>query len=125
MPQTDADAPTQLLTSTTHDLEADAAAREFLANVVPAGELSLVKSVTPEYPSKASSSKIQGWVELDFTVNDRGGVTDISVHATNAPGVFEEAATRALAQWRYKPVSRYGKTVAQRARIRMRFALAG
>jgi TonB family protein len=110
--------------SATHDLDVAVAAHQFLANVVPAGDLALVKSVTPAYPSKANSSKIQGWVELDFTVNESGGVKDIEVHSTNAPGVFEEAATRALAQWRFKPVSRDGKIVEQRARIRMRFALA-
>jgi TonB family protein len=110
--------------SATHDLDAAVATRQFLTNVVPAGDLSLVKSVTPEYPSKANSSKVQGWVELDFTVNDSGGVKDIVIHATSVPGVFEEAASAALAKWRYKPVVHDGKIVEQRARIRMRFALA-
>ena len=44
--------------------------------------------------------------------------------ATSVPGVFEEAASAALAKWRYKPVVHDGKIVEQRARIRMRFALA-
>jgi len=69
-------------------------------------------------------SKIQGWVELDFTVAESGTVKDIAVHAASAPGVFEDAAISALTQWRYKPVVRDAKKVAQRARVRIRFVLA-
>jgi TonB family protein len=111
-------------TSAQHDLDAAAARQQFLANVVAAGDLTLVKSVKPIYPAKANLNKIQGWVELDFTVAESGAVKDIAVHAASAPGVFEDAAISALSQWRYKPVQRDAKSVAQRARIRIRFALA-
>ncbi len=110
--------------SVLHDLDAAAARQQFLANVVAAGDLTLVKSVTPVYPAKANVSKIQGWVELDFTVAESGAVKDIAVHAASAPGVFEDAAISALTQWRYKPVVRDAKKVAQRARVRIRFVLA-
>jgi protein TonB len=110
--------------SAQHDLDAALAERQFLANVVTAGELTLVKSVNPAYPKKAELSKIQGWVELDFTVAASGAVKDIAVHAASAPGVFEDAAIGALARWRYKPVLRDAKAVPQRARIRIRFTLA-
>ena len=105
-------------------LDAAAGRQQFLANVVAAGDLTLVKSVTPIYPTKANVRKLQGWVELDFTVAENGAVKDIAVHAASAPGVFEDAAISALSQWRYKPVQRDAESVAQRARIRIRFALA-
>jgi TonB family protein len=107
-----------------HDLDAAVARQQFLANVAAAGDLTLVKSVTPVYPEKANSSKIQGWVELDFTVAETGEVQDVAVHAASPPGVFEGAAISALSQWRYKPVLRDAMPKAQRARIRIRFALA-
>ena len=110
--------------SARRDLDAAAAKQQFLANVVAAGDLTLVKSVTPVYPPKANLSKIQGWVELDFTVAESGAVKDIAVHAASTPGVFEQAAISALSQWRYQPVVRDAKSVAQRARIRIRFAQA-
>ncbi len=112
------------LRSVLHDLDAAAARQQFLANVVAASDLTLVKSVKPVYPPKANLSKIQGWVELDFTVAESGAVKDIAVHAASAPGVFEDAAISALSQWRYKPVVRDAKNVAQRARVRIRFVLA-
>jgi protein TonB len=107
-----------------HDLDAAVAGQQFLAKVVGAGTLSLVKSVQPTYPAKAESSKIQGWVELDFTVAESGEVKDIAVHGSSTPGVFDGAAINALSQWRYKPMLRDGKAVAQRARIRIRFTLS-
>jgi TonB family protein len=110
--------------SATHDLDAAVAGQQFLANVIAAGDLTLVKSVKPTYPRKALLSKTQGWVELDFTVAESGAVKDIAVHATSAPGVFDGAAINALSQWRYKPILRNAKPAAQRARVRIRFVLA-
>jgi TonB family protein len=106
-----------------HDLDTAVAAQQFLANVIGASELTLIKSVKPDYPLKANAGKIEGWVELDFTVAENGAVKDIAVHAASAPGVFDAAAINALKKWRYKPVMRDSIAVAQRARIRIRFAL--
>ncbi|HMA00384.1 MAG TPA: energy transducer TonB, partial [Steroidobacteraceae bacterium] len=47
------------------------------------------------------------------------------LHAANPPGIFDAAAINALSQWRYKPVLKDAKPAAQRARIRIRFTLAG
>jgi len=105
------------------DHDAALAQQAFLANVVSADHLDLVKSVQPVYPRMAEQSGVEGWVELDFTVGDSGEVKDASVHAADPPGVFDQAAVGALLQWHYRPVMREAKPVAQRARIRIRFAL--
>ncbi len=57
--------------------------RQFLANVVAANDLELVKSVKPVYPAKAEAKQTEGWVELDFTVAESGEVRDVAVHAAN------------------------------------------
>lgn len=105
-------------------VDAALARQRFLANVIDASRLELESSVRPEYPQKARDAGIEGWVELDFTVSVAGGVQDLAVHAASPPGVFDEPAMRALSAWRYKPVQLDGKPVPQRARIRIRFALA-
>jgi TonB family protein len=105
-------------------LDAASARRQFLSNVVASGSLELIKSTKPVYPAKAELNRVTGWVELNFTVAEDGAVKDIAVHASSNPGVFDAAAVGALSQWRYKPVQRDAKAVAQRARIRIRFALA-
>jgi TonB family protein len=105
-------------------LESAMAEQKPLENVASASQLALVKSVEPVYPRKAQQGKIEGWVEVEFMVAESGEVKDIAVREANPPGVFEQAATTALAKWRYKPLLRDGKPVAQRARIRIRFTLA-
>jgi TonB family protein len=106
-----------------HDLDAALTHRAFMANVITASQLTLVKSVQPSYPPKAEKTGVEGWVELDFTVTETGTVQDVAVDAAKPPGVFEAAASAALLQWRFKPLVRDAKTVATRARIRIRFAL--
>jgi len=105
------------------DLDAALAQQAFLANVVNANQLDLVKSVPPVYPRKAERNGVEGWVELDFTVADSGAVKDVEVHAANPPGVFDQAAVGALLQWRYNPVLRDAKPAEQRVRIRIRFTV--
>lgn len=95
----------------------------FLADVVPAHTLARDKYVDPRYPSAAIRKGIEGWVEMDFTVGADGAVKDIDVRAAEPAGVFEEAATRSVSQWRYRPLMRNGRAVEQRVRLRMRFAL--
>lgn len=106
-----------------HDLDAALAHQHFLGDVVGANQLVLVKSVQPDYPGRARNRSIEGWVDLEFTVSESGAVTDVAVRDANPRGVFEQSATAALLQWRYKPVLRDSKPAAQRARIRIRFAL--
>jgi len=107
------------------DVDSALAQQKLLTNVVTANELALVKSVQPVYPRKALQSATEGWVEMEFTVAETGDVKDIAVRSASPPGVFDQAAVGALSKWRYKPVLHDAKPVAQRARIRIRFALSG
>jgi TonB family protein len=108
-----------------HDLSVVTARQKFMSDVLPSTQLTLVKSVPPVYPPRAEQSKQSGWVELDFTVTESGGVTEVALHNASNPGVFDEAAMKAMAQWRYSPVLREGKAVAQRSRVRIRFNAPG
>jgi TonB family protein len=110
--------------SAQRDLDAAVAKRASLATMVPASQLTLLKSVQPTYPNRAAVSRTEGWVELGFTVSETGQVKDVVVHATSVPGVFEEAAVRAVSQWRYQPVLRDAKPVPVRTELRIRFALS-
>jgi len=110
--------------ATMREVDLAVAKQKFLAGVVSASELEAIKSVQPVYPTKALQSAIEGWVEMDFTVDEAGAVKDIAVRSANPPGVFDQAAVGALSQWHYKPVLHDAKAVAQRARVRIRFVLS-
>jgi TonB family protein len=111
------------VSSVQHDLEAAVAQRTFMTTLIPASQLSVLKTVQPTYPTKAVNGKIEGWVDIEFTVAETGKVKDVSVRGSSTPGVFEEAAIKAVSQWRYKPVVRDTKPVPVRSEIRVRFTL--
>jgi TonB family protein len=111
------------LTSVQRDLDAAVAKQTFMTALVPQSDLTIQKTVQPVYPLKAENGKIEGWVDVEFTVAETGKVKDVSVRASSNPGIFEEAAVKAVSQWRYKPVTRDGKVVPVRTQIRVRFSL--
>jgi TonB family protein len=101
------------------------AAREAVAlqtNVVSAASLKRVKMTSPQYPEAARKRGIEGWVELAFTVMPNGSVDDVEVRNASPADVFDDAAIRAVRQWKFEPVVRNGEKVQQRAMIRLKFA---
>ena len=67
------------------------------------GDVIPVVRIPPQYPRKALMAKIEGWVTLEFTINETGGVEDIKVLKAQPPRVFDKAAMRALYKWKFKP----------------------
>jgi TonB family protein len=112
------------VSSAQHDLEAALAKQNFMTNLVPANQLTLLKSVQPAYPLKAQAKMLEGWVDVEFTVSEAGKVKDIAVRAASIPGVFEDAAVKAVSQWRYQPILRDARPVPARTQIRVRFTLS-
>jgi TonB family protein len=111
------------VSSVQHDLDAAFAQQSFMTTLIPASQLTVLKSVQPNYPMRAVNGKIEGWVDVEFTVSETGKVRDVSVRSASNPGVFEDAAVKAVSQWRYKPFLRDAKPVPVRSEIRVRFAL--
>jgi TonB family protein len=99
--------------------------RERLAqqtSVVGANSLERLTYVEPKFPAATRNRGLEGWVELEFTVRTDGSTADIVVTNSNPRRTFDGAARNAIAQWRYKPVTRDGKTIDQRVAIRIRFS---
>jgi protein TonB len=88
---------------------------------MPSDELDRVSSTDPVYPAAALRDGVEGWVELNFTITETGTVRDIEVVDATPRGVFESAATEALASWRYKPRIANGVPVAHRSTATLRF----
>lgn len=58
----------------------------------------------PEFPDQALDQHISGSVELEFNVDLDGRTRDVRVVESRPAGVFDRAATNAVARWRYQPV---------------------
>ncbi|HEY0916092.1 MAG TPA: energy transducer TonB [Solimonas sp.] len=76
------------------------------------GEYLPIVKVAPMYPARAQSQGIEGWVLLSFTVTEAGGVADPKVIESQPPGVFDEAARKAVLKFKYKPRVESGKPIA-------------
>jgi protein TonB len=64
----------------------------------------------PEYPSRALGG-IEGWVRVRFSVTSIGTVRDAEVVDSEPGTIFDEAALKAIARWRYKPRIQNGEAV--------------
>ena len=69
-----------------------------------AGQLpAVVSQVSPRYPPLALRRRIEGFVELSFTVQPDGSVTDISVIDSEPRTLFNREAINAMERWRFAP----------------------
>lgn len=66
-------------------------------------EIAPLARVSPVYPPSAERRGIEGWVRVEFTITEDGGVVDTRVIEADPPGVFDRAALRAVSKWRYQP----------------------
>lgn len=94
---------------------------EGVHDVVSASTLKRTYTVQPTWPESVVG--VEGWVLLRFTLLPDGAVADIEVKEAHPAGLFEASAVEALRQWKFEPVERDGKKIAQRAEIRMKYAL--
>lgn len=76
-----------------------------------------------DYPPAAFREGREGWVEVEFTVNELGATRDIAVVDADPRGVFDDAAVAAIAAWRYHPAVVNGQPVAQRTSVTLRFSI--
>jgi len=91
--------------------------QEINTNVIP------LSRVNPIYPRRAKMMKIEGYVQVEFTITPAGGVTDIAVVKSYPEGVFDASTKRALLRWTFKPKVVDGKPVSQRAGLTINFRL--
>jgi protein TonB len=89
--------------------------------IVSADAMNRVAARDPVYPAQALRDGTRGWVELEFTITASGTVRDIEVVGAEPRGVFDAAASDAVAEWRYQPRVVNGQPVAQRSRVTLRF----
>lgn len=75
------------------------------ADVIP-----LVR-IEPNYPERALSRGIEGWVLLEFSITPQGTVKDVSVVDSDPPRIFDRAAERAVRKWKYRPRIEDGEAV--------------
>ena len=88
-----------------------------------AARLQRTRYVAPEYPDRALNDRVGGSVTVQYTVDKKGYTRDLQVIESTPPGVFDRAATNAIARWRYRAAKYNGQPVEVPVRTRIRFEL--
>ncbi|NLF18030.1 MAG: energy transducer TonB [Lentisphaerae bacterium] len=83
----------------------------------------VVVQTRPVYPYRARAQRLEGHVDLRFTVTTDGRVVDVECLQAEPPHVFDDAAIAAVRRWTFSPGQRQGQPVAARMQIRIRFTL--
>lgn len=92
-------------------------------NIQIARELQPLVRVAAQYPVSALAKRVEGFVELRFTVTEAGTVEDPEVIRAYPEGVFDGAALRAVRKWKYQPQMVEGRPRAVITYTRIRFEL--
>lgn len=88
------------------------------------GEAIPLVRVTPQYPTRAQNAGIEGWVMVRFDVLPSGEVSNPVVEAAEPSGIFNRAALKAIAKFRFKPKVVDGRAVPYSGvRYRFQFSL--
>jgi protein TonB len=81
----------------------------------------LIHRVEPDYPAVAVAGKVSGMVILEATVNEAGAVTDVKVLRSII--LLDQAAIKAVKQWRYQPLMLNGQAVPFILTVTLTFSL--
>ncbi len=69
----------------------------------PEGDILPLVRVAPQYPRRAMSRGIEGWVQLAFSIGPTGAPFNVRVVDADPSDIFDRAAIRAVEKWKYKP----------------------
>ncbi len=83
-----------------------------------------IVTIQPNYPRKAAIAKIEGWVEMEFTITEGGTVINPKVTKSKPVRIFDREAIRAILKYKFKPKIVDGVAQTQLATQRIDFKLA-
>jgi protein TonB len=85
-------------------------AESVAASSTTAGLPRVLRQVAPKYPPAAGRRRQEGQVEVGFTINPDGRVSDVQVISSDPPRVFDRAAIAAMEDWSYEAPGRSIRT---------------
>ena len=93
--------------------------------VVPPRPLATPQNPPPTYPAMSRRNGEQGRVTLRVSVDTEGRVLGLEVVETSGHLALDEAARRAVRDWRFQPAMQDGRPVLASARVGITFRLEG
>jgi periplasmic protein TonB len=82
-----------------------------------------VSSIRVRYPSTALRNNQEGWVDVQYTVNADGSVSNVQVVNAEPRHIFDNAAVDAIRRAKFSPALRDGAAIASQQQKRIEFKL--
>lgn len=81
------------------------------------------KPVQPKYPRVAQRKGIEGTALFEIWLDEQGQLTKLLLITSSGAKILDDAAQKAIEQWRFNPHSENGQSMPSRVRIPVRFSL--
>ncbi|MDJ0928387.1 MAG: TonB family protein [Gammaproteobacteria bacterium] len=88
---------------------------------VALSKLEFRKFSEPRYPRRLAAKRIEGWVAVEFLVDEKGETSDVRILDADPPELFNAEAVAAVERWRFKPYIVDGEPTATYSQVRLRF----
>lgn len=79
--------------------------------------------IEPHYPPIAARNNIEGFVTLEFDIDEKGETTNIRIIKAKPKGYFEKVSRRAVKKWKYKNPTSDESVAAVNQRVTLNFGL--
>lgn len=89
----------------------------------PSSNAAYLNNPKPDYPAAAKRLGEQGRVTLEVMVSASGAAEQVSIKTSSGSERLDQAALRAVRQWRFVPARRGGEPVAARTTLSLNFSL--
>ena len=91
------------------------------AKPLPASALKIATYVAPVYPDRANERRVEGWVDVEFTIMPDGSTHDVTVANASHETTSGKEAIAAVQQWKFEPRIFMNRPIEQRSYTRIRF----
>ena len=109
------------------DMETVAVSMPDLQSIVGLGQLDAplisLARIPPVYPLRAKRDGIEGWVKVEFVVNEQGNVDSVTIVKAQPPDIFNQSVIRCVSKWHFKPGTVEGTPVKFQVETTVRFKL--
>ena len=82
-----------------------------------------IATLKPPYPFRARRMGIEGYVTVQFLVDQKGSPRELSIVEAKPKGVFDQTVRQTVPRWRFKPGKKAGRPVETWVEITIRFEL--
>lgn len=82
-----------------------------------------IAALKPRYPYRARRMGIEGYVRVQFLVDQEGNTRELTVVDAEPEGVFEQAVRKTVPRWRFKPGKKAGRPVDTWVEMTIRFGM--